>query len=210
MKTNMKTLTALLLSGSLMLSSVAGAGGIPTFDSLAVAQAIKQGFQMAQQIKNQVKQLDEMKRQAEALTTKTSYTNHISGGAKSALNDAWNDYYGEMVKKGTSAKDYDAKDSENARAKMLNTLSNSLKHSEKRINELNNLMRQINQSQDAKSAADLGNAINAMRAEIQQNQMQIDNAWKVYQIQKEQNGQRQLADYRCRSAAAANLKISGC
>lgn len=202
MKTNMKKIAVLVVSGCLMLSQPVMAGGIPTFDGAAVAQAIQQGIQMKTQIDNQISQLRELENQVKAMRG----WRDVGSVARSALDTAsgigseWSELYGKAKVTGNVTDDLSGKkySHENNLQQMLNTQKlniKSLEAAQDRIDKIIELGRQAQNTQDIKAAADFANRIAIEQGYIQAMQMKLDMAERIAnqqeKIQQHQYAQRQ-------------------
>ncbi|PSJ81217.1 type IV secretion system protein [Neisseria iguanae] len=209
-----RKLAAVLISGSLAVSLPVMAGGIPVFDGVAVAQAIQQGIQMAEQIQNQVKQIEQLKKQAQALTSRNNYGNMFNTQAREQLPNDWKDFYDALGKANNQdllkGKSYDPKAAANNLSKQFDLMLKAARDSEIRMDNLNKLMAEVNRTQDAKAAADLGNRIAVERAIISQNQTNLDTMWRMFEMQKENNRKQLRMAVRCSKAKRADIKVNDC
>lgn len=202
MKTNMKKIAVLVLSGCLMVSQPTMAGGIPVFDGAAVAQAIQQGIQMKTQIDNQISQLRELESQVKAI----SGIRDVGKVARSTVDTAvgigseWSELYGKAkvtanIKDDLNGKKYSH---ENNLMQILKTQQlniKSLEEAQNRMEKVLELGRQAQSTQDIKAAADFANRIAIEQAYIQSMQMKLDMAERIAnqqeKIQQQQYAQRQ-------------------
>lgn len=209
-----KLAVAVLLAGGIAISVPAVAGGIPTFDAAAVAQAMQQGLQMAEQIRNQVKQIEELKKQAESLTSKNNYGNMFKTSQQEELPAEWKDFYTSVGKTGgedmLKGKNYDPKAAEANMSKRFDLMLKAARDSEIRMKNLNNLMQEINRTKDAKAAADLGNRIAIERGIIAQNQTNLDTMWRMFEMQKQNDRKRLRMATRCANAKRAGVQVADC
>ena len=209
-----KLAVAVLLAGGIAISVPAVAGGIPTFDAAAVAQAMQQGLQMAEQIRNQVKQIEELKKQAESLTSKNNYGNMFKTSQQEELPAEWKDFYTSVGKTGgedmLKGKNYDPKAAEVNMSKRFDLMLKAARDSEIRMKNLNNLMQEINRTKDAKAAADLGNRIAIERGIIAQNQTNLDTMWRMFEMQKQNDRKRLRMATRCANAKRAGVQVADC
>lgn len=202
MKTHMKKIAIVVLSGSLMLSQPVMAGGIPTYDAAAVFQAIQQGVQLKQQIENQISQLRELENQVKAM----SGFRDVGKVARSALDTAtgigseWSELYGKAKVTANIQNDLNGKkySHENNLMQILQTQKlniKSLEEAQSRMDKIIDLGRQAQNTQDIKAAQDFANRIAIEQGYIQAMQMKLDMAERVAKqqekIQQQQYAQRQ-------------------
>ncbi len=202
MKTNMKKIAGLILSGCLMVSQPAIASGIPVFDVAAVGQAIQQGIQLKEQIDNQIAQLKELESQVKAM----SGWRDVGSVARSTLDTAvgigseWSELYGKAKVTGNVQADLNGKKyaHENTLMHILKTQQlniKSLEAAQERMEKVIELGRQAQRTQDIKAAADFANRIAVEQAYIQTMQMKLDMAERIAsqqeKIQQQQYSQRQ-------------------
>ena len=92
---------AAVLSAVLALGTTvpAVAGGILTYDGAAVAQAIKQGIQMKQQIDNQLDQIKQLKEQVKALTGSRNLGQIAKNDLLNQVPDEWKGIYRDIKDK---------------------------------------------------------------------------------------------------------------
>lgn len=209
-----RKLAASVISGSLAVSMPVMAGGIPVFDGAAVAQAINQGIQMKEQIDNQIEQITQLKNQVNALTSQNNYGNMLKTLAQEHLPNDWKDFYATLGKTNNQdllkGKSYDPKAAANNLSKQFDLMLKAAQDSEIRMDNLNKLMAEVNRTQDAKAAADLGNRIAVERAIISQNQTNLDTMWRMFEMQRKINGKQQRAAMACANAKRAGVTVSGC
>lgn len=214
MKTKMKKVAVVLLSGCLMVAQPLQASGIPVFDGAAVAQAIQQGIQMAEQINNQIKQIEQLKQQVEALKGGRNMGNLLRNQAYEQLPDEWKQVYTSAQKFNNkdllSEKGYNA-DADNERLiKQFDLTLRAIKDSELRMNNISALMDQINRTQDIKAAADLQNRIAAEQAVIQQNQTNLDMMARMMDLQEKIQVQKRTARDHCKLQNRINGTNKSC
>lgn len=206
-KTPMKTLCVAILTGMLVVanpifSQPAQAKGIPTFDFKGMLESIERGKQLAEQIRNQVRQLRELEAQVKAM----SGLRDVGKVARSALDTAtgigseWAELYGKAKVTGSIKDDLDGKkySHENNLQQILETQKLNIKSLEEAQHRMENLMdlgQQALQTKDVKAAADFANRIAIEQGYIQAMQMKLDVAERVAKqqekIQHQQYAQRQ-------------------
>lgn len=204
MKTNMKNIAVLLLSGCLMVSQPTMAAGIPVFDGAAVAQAIQQGIQMAQQIENQISQLKELENQVKAISGVRDVGKIVRSTLDTATNigSEWAELYGKTKVQGNIQEDLDGKkfSHENNLLHILKTQQlniKALEEAQDRINKIIELGRQAQQTQDIKAAADFANRIAIEQAYIQSMQVKLDMAERIARQQEHIQEQQYLQQQKC-------------
>lgn len=188
MKTNLTQIAAVVLSGCLICSN-ASAGGIPTFDVAAVGQAIQQGIQLKEQIDNQLDQIKQMKSQLEAIKGSRGMGNLARGAINYQLDmpSEWGDLHkltttqqSERLK----GKKYDAAQSENMLNQQLSQLSKFAAENQKRLDVIDGLINQINNTTDIKASSDLRNRLSAEQLKFQNQQTMLDQMARMYDLQE--------------------------
>ncbi|MDF7675959.1 type IV secretion system protein [Neisseriaceae bacterium ESL0693] len=213
-RTKCKKVTAVVLSAFIMISPVAMATGIPTFDGAAAANALQSLIQMKTQIDNQISQINELKSQVKALSGSRNL-GKILNSVKDQVPAEWQAIYGN----GAIATDYKDlikpktySNEEAAKALFANydmTLK-SFEDTKKRLDNIQALMNKINTTQDIKAAADLQSRISAEQAIIANNQTKLDMMAKMFDIQEKIIEQQQIQKDRCFIAAKYGRSLSGC
>ena len=187
-RTDKNKLPAALLLSACLAAFPAQAGGIPTIDGASLAQNIQRGLQMAEQIKNQEKQIKEMKKQVEAFKGGRNMGNLLRNAAQEQLPEEWKAVYNAAAKMNNkdllSSKGYKDGASADHMLKQFDLLMRAIKDSEIRMKNINALMDQIDSTQDIKAAADLQNRIAAEQAHIQQNQTNLDMMARMMDLQE--------------------------
>lgn len=200
-----------VLTVLMVCCSGAHAAGIPVFDASTFAQAVQSITQLKKQVENQVSQIKEQQKQFSA----------ISGGRNlgSILNDPklkqhlpgeWKDIY-DKVKKGeipginasaiTAAEGLSSTNAETQRYYDTLAANKAINMSayDKTLDRLNNiqdLMKRIDTSTDAKSSADLMARLAAEQAMIQNEQTRIDLMAKLQDAQLKIVQEKQMKDFR--------------
>ncbi len=202
MKTNMKKIAVLVVSGCLMLSQPVMAGGIPVFDGASVAQAIQQGIELKQQIDNQLDQLRELENQVKAMSGLRDVGKVVRStlDTTTGIGSEWAELYGQAKITANIQNDLNGKkySHENNLQHLLKTQQlniKSLEAAQDRIDKIIELGRQAQNTQDIKAAADFANRIAIEQGYIQAMQMKLDMAERVAKqqekIQQQQYAQRQ-------------------
>ena len=212
-----KLAVAVLLAGGIAISVPAVAGGIPTFDAAAVAQATQQFMQMLEQTQNQLKQLEQMKKQVEAMKGSRNMGKIARTEAQELLPDEWKDIYkaakkqaGKDNKDLLSGKNYDYNAQNDRLIKQFDMTMKAIKDSELRMKNIRALIDQVDRTQDVKAAADLQNRIAGEQAKIQQNQVNLDTMARLYEMQKEIDEVSFEQRNKCARAPKHGWKIDGC
>lgn len=215
MKTNMKKIAILVLSGCLMVSTPVMAQGIPTFDLKGMLESIERGKQLKTQIDNQIRQIRELENQVKAM----SGWRDVGSVTRSALDTAtgigseWSELYGKAkvttnIKDDLSGKKYSH---ENNLKHMLKTQKlniEALEAAQERIDKLLELGTQAKNTQDIKAAADFANRIAIEQGYIQAMQMKLDMAERVAQQQAKIQQQQYRSQQECmaRQIRSGNFK----
>lgn len=197
---------------SLFLANASFATGIPVFDASTFAQAVLTVQKMQTQIQNQLQQYQQMQQQYQALTGSRNLGDILNNPAlRQYLPANWQSTYDQIKNGNLSPAAQAILNAEklagglSGAQRYLNSLATnkamSLQAFQQTQNELNNLqslMRQINQTQDPKAAADLQNRIAAEQAIIQNQQAQLGLASQLQQAELELAKQQNLQDFRNR------------
>ncbi|WP_432786994.1 Type IV secretion system protein virB5 [Oligella sp. MSHR50489EDL] len=184
-----KTLVGIALCSS---SLTAFAQGIPTFDASAVAKQVQQLAQIKEQIENQieqiqnqVKQIEEAKNQVMAMTGSREMGNFLKDAISEAVPDDWKKLYDSTGIEFNNIADPKKLDI-NASLKNLSAIDkitkDSLLNSQKIMAEINKLTNEINNTKDIKAASDLQARINTQQLALQQQQMNLEQAYRAYEI----------------------------
>ncbi|AVL70618.1 hypothetical protein CEQ07_03750 [Oligella urethralis] len=184
-----KTLVGLALCSSYL---TAFAQGIPTFDASAVAKQVQQLAQIKEQIENQieqiqnqVKQIEEAKNQVMAMTGSREMGNFLKDAISEAVPDDWKKLYDSTGIEFNNIADPKKLDI-NASLKNLSAIDkitkDSLLNSQKIMAEINKLTNEINNTKDIKAASDLQARINTQQLALQQQQMNLEQAYRAYEI----------------------------
>lgn len=195
---------AVLSCAMLSLPAVSPASGIPVFDGAAAANALQSLVQMKQQIDNQIKQITELKSQVKALTGTRNLGNILKTEAYEQLPDEWKSVYSsvETLKKGNykdmlNSKNYNEAADKERLVQQFDLTLKAIKDSEVRMQNIQRLMNQIDQTQDMKAAADLQSRIALENAKIQQNQTNLDMMARYMEIQEKVQVQKRQARNSC-------------
>lgn len=229
-----KKAVTVLLAASLAFSSVTThASGIPVVDGAAAAQRaqnfVQQMAEMAKQLTEMKAQLDQARKQYQALTGSRGLGDIMNNPAlRSALPADWQKVYDNIQRggykglDGTAAAIADAagmlnkcQNLTNAQSKqsceaqavqsaqVKSDLQKAFDAAEQRLKQIEGLMGQINNATDPKAIADLQARIQSEQAKIQNEQTRI----QMYKMMQEEN-EKLLIQQRAeaRSNAARNFK----
>lgn len=236
MKFAKKTVIA-VLTASLAFSSVTSQAGIPVTD-IGAAQQRAQNFlqemaEMGKQLTEMKAQLDQAKKQYQALTGSRNLGDILNNPAiRSALPADWQKVYDNIQRggykglDGTAAAIADAagllnkchnltnEKSKNScesqavqTAQMKSDLNNAFKAAELRLQQIEGLMGKINSATDPKAIADLQARIQIEQAKIQNEQTRI----QMYKMMQEENEKlliQQRAEARSNAARNFNSRFS--
>lgn len=220
-----KIFVSLLLSAQV---SVTFAGGIPVFDASSVAQAIAS----VQELKNQVEQ---QKQLYSALNGNRGMGTLLNNPAlRNYLPDDWRQVYDTLNSgdvsglTGTAAQIrkanqiFDCAKVQNSQDKLFCNRSaglsaaqksfglNAYEQSTKRMDQIESLMKQINQTTDAKSIAELNARLQAENALIQNEQIKLQMFSELNRAEesllKQQQREQAMADAHRSPGTTFNLK----
>lgn len=220
-----KIFVSLLLTAQV---SVTFAGGIPVFDAASVMQAIAS----VQELKSQVEQ---QKQLYSALNGNRGMGTLLNNPAlRNYLPDDWKKVYDTLNSgninglTGTAAQIrkanqiFDCAKVQNAQDKLLCNRSaglaaaqksfglNAYEQSTKRMDQIESLMKQINQTSDAKSIAELNARLQAENALIQNEQIKLQMFSELSRAEenllKQQQREQAMADAHRAPGATFNLK----
>ena len=174
-------------------------------------------MQMLEQTQNQLKQLEQMKKQVEAMKGSRNMGKIARTEAQELLPDEWKDIYkaakkqaGKDNKDLLSGKNYDYNAQNDRLIKQFDMTMKAIKDSELRMKNIRALIDQVDRTQDVKAAADLQNRIAGEQAKIQQNQVNLDTMARLYEMQKEIDGRNFAQHNKCARAKKHDWKIDGC
>lgn len=196
-----KTILTTLLT---VISSTAFASGIPVVDAAALSQdAInfaKQMIEMKNQIENQVKQITELQNQVAAMTGSRNLANLARDTVDQTIPDSWKDIYNMKnvdVNSLKTGKGFDPDANVNALNSMVSQVDTLMQNTLRRQETIKKLMAEVDRTPDIKASADLQNRISAEQASLANNQMQVDQLYKAYELQKEVRDQKATAYQTC-------------
>lgn len=181
-------------------TNTAIAGGIPVIDTASIAKYIEQIATMKEQIENQVKQITELKNQVAAMTGSRNLANLARETVDQAIPDSWKDIYNMKnvdINSLKTGKGFDPDANVNALNSMVSQVDTLMQNTLKRQETIKRLMAEVDHTQDIKASADLQNRISAEQASLANNQMQVDQLYKAYELQKEVRDQKATAYQTC-------------
>ena len=184
--------------------TTAHASGIPVVDGANLAQNamnfIKQLAEMKTQIENQIKQITELKNQVAAMTGSRNLANLARETVDQAIPDSWKDIYnmkGIDLNSLKSGSGFDPDGGAKALASMVSQVEGIMQNTLQRQATIQRLMAEVDNTQDIKASADLQNRISAEQASLANNQMQVDQLYKAYELQKEVHVRKSAAYQTC-------------
>jgi P-type DNA transfer protein VirB5 len=232
MKLKMKV-GVLLVTVAMGFSSVVNAGGIPTFDAVQKATALKQLQEAVTTVQHLQSQIDQMKAQYKAITGSRNLGEILTNtGLKSALPADWQKVYSSIQSGGYKGLDGAAKaiadaahladrcktykagseqqkTCQTAAVQSAQTQSNimqALENAGNRLENLNQLARKINSATDPKAIQDLTARIGIEQAAIQNEQTRLQLFMKLADIQ-EKNAQQAARAARVKRAEELNSQF---
>lgn len=222
----MKTL---VFATVLAFSSVNGvhASGIPVYDGAQFANSVKQLVEMANQLANMKAQLKQAQQQYAALVGSRNFGAILNNPAlKNALPENWQNVHENIQKGGYKGLDGTAKALADAAklvdrcaylkneaakhsceaqavqsAQVKSDISKALEAAQKRLDQIEGLMNQINRTQDPKAIAELQARIAIEQAMIQNENTRL----QMYQIMSQAN-EKMLAEQQKAVRHEANQK----
>lgn len=213
----MKLKNIVLVLSSAFAVATANAGGIPVIDGAAIAQDaanfVKQIAEMKTQIENQVKQLTELKNQVSAMTGGRDMGNLAREAIGSNIPDSWQDIYNSVGNLNTERLQGGFVQGEDAGGllRMMSTVDQSFSDIKQRMARIEELTNKINTTTDIKASADLQSRITAEQTAISNQQVKLDQMYRMYQMEKELYEQKALMREECQMQAWGKGKTSqGC
>ena len=208
------TITAVSIGLLMGYTTPAPAGGIPVFDGASVAQAIQQGIKMKTQIDNQLKQLKELKDQIKALTRTRNLGEFAKNAALDQVPDEWKGIYDSVksldTKTLTGKGRYKSSNSVDALIDSYKTAAKAVQDSSDRFKVIEQLARKINETQDAKAAADLQNRISVEQSRIATTQVMLDMTMKMADQQEKIQAEQQRTIIKCQIKASSKAERKEC
>ena len=215
-----RRLLAAMVSGSLMLGAVApaGASGISVVDIVGNAQTaanfIKEMAEMANQLNTMKSQLEQQRQQFKALTGSRNSGNIFKDAALDQVPDEWKGIYGDIkdisYKNLSDSKRYQRGGGNDALVQQYANTKQAMDGVIKRVDALNGLMNQINQTQDMKAAADLQNRIAVEQAKIANIQIALDTADRIARQDEQIRSAQQKSIIQCQIRAKSRDEQKAC
>lgn len=212
----MKLKNIVLVLSSAFAVATANAGGIPVIDGAAIAQDaanfVKQIAEMKTQIENQVKQLTELKNQVSAMTGGRDMGN-LAREAIDNVPDSWKDIYNSVGNFNADRVKSGFVEGENTTGllRMMENADQSFNDIKQRMSRIEELTNKINTTTDIKASADLQARISAEQTAISNQQVKLDQMYRMYQMEKELHEQKVFMRERCQMEAWGKGKSSqGC
>ncbi len=209
----LKIVAALVLSGSFFYGPVQAAG-IPVFDGAGVAQAMQQVVHMKEQIDNQINQINQLKSQVKAMTGTRNLGNILQNTVKDQVPDEWNSIYNSSVtltqKNSVSSAKYNPSAGQDNLLKVFDLSQKTFKETKRRLENIDGLMRQIDQTQDMKAAADLQNRLAGEQAIIQNQQVKLDMMARTYALEQQLQSERGKSYAKCIAQHVRDRNFAAC
>lgn len=194
----------LFAATSTSYAQVNAAGGIPVTDGNTWQMVL----QAVEQVKNQVKQIEELQAQVTALTSVEGLKNAAKDVTLNNIPTEWKDIYKDIdgltqsdVDSILSLKNYDSTSGQKALANQVLHLEKAFQETTQRLTRLNGLQDRLRTATNVKEAADIQNQIATESAAITVAQTQLDNMHRTYEIQKEVYAEQQILNNYCANAA---------
>lgn len=181
-----------ILSVSPMFIASNATAGIPVIDAGSIAQALQQVIQLKTQIDNQISQIKQMEAEYKSITGSRNLGQLMNDPAlRNYLPQDYANIY-DAIKSGNSSKlsrslddiskkekGYAAQKNGSERYAMQNLINKAssiqaLEAQGMRLDNIQNLMKQINLANDPKAAQDLSNRLAAEQAMVQTEQVRIN------------------------------------
>ena len=214
-----KTVCSVLLAASLTsVPFMAIASGIPVVDGAAAAQRaqnfVQQMMEMAKQLAQMKQQYEQQVKQFKAMTGSRGLGNILKDTVKDQIPSEWSAIY-------DGAKNIDYKSVINGKAYQTDNADKLLVHNQqmiskvfadtkKQLENIEQLMNQINNTQDIKAATDLQNRIAVEQAKIANNQIKLDMFDRLYKQQQEIEQRRFAAREACMARHMRDRNYSAC
>lgn len=209
----LKIVAALMISGSFFYGP-AYAGGIPVFDGASVAQAMQQVVHMKEQIDNQINQINQLKSQVKAMTGTRNLGNILKNTVKDQVPDEWNSIYQSGVtltqKNSVSSAKYNPNAGQENLLRTYDMTVKAFEDTKKRLDNIDGLMRQIDQAQDMKAAADLQNRLAGEQAIIQNQQVKLDMMARTYALEQQMQTERGKSYAKCIAQHTRDRNFAAC
>ncbi len=213
-----KTVCSVLLATSLASVPFTVTAGIPVTDGAAAAQReknfAKEMLEMGKQLTEMKRQFEQQVKQFKAMTGSRNMGNLLKDTLKDQIPSEWSAIY-------DGAKNIDYKSVINGKAYQTDNADKLLVHNQqmiskvfadtkKQLENIEQLMNQINNTQDIKAATDLQNRIAVEQAKIANNQIKLDMFDRLYKQQQEIEQRRFAAREACMARHMRDRNYSAC
>lgn len=213
-----KTVCSVLLAASLTSVPFTVTAGIPVTDGVAAAQREKNFFQqmaeMAKQLMQLKQQYEQQVKQFKAMTGSRNMGNLLKDTVKDQIPSEWSAVYDGAknidYKSMINSKAYKADGADKLLVQNQEMLSKVFAETKKQLGNIENLMNQINTTQDIKAAADLQNRIAAEQAKIANNQTKLDMFDRLFKQQQVIEQRRYAARESCMVKHIRDGNYSAC
>ena len=211
---SMKPIASTVMAVCLMTSPLLTNAGIPVVDAGSIAQAITQVEKMTTQINNQIEQITQLKAQVKSLTGTRNLGKILSNTVKDQVPDEWKTIYDAAKSKDykvlINGKNYDPDAHKKQLVTQLDLVEKSFNGVKDRLTNIDKLMDEINNTQDAKAAADLQARIAAEQAQIQAGQTKLTMLKDMMVIQKQINAYQHQQVEACYAKNMKTRDYSSC
>lgn len=213
-----KTVCSVLLAASLASVPFTVTAGIPVTDGAATAQReknfAKEMLEMGKQLTEMKRQFEQQVKQFKAMTGSRNMGNLLKDTVKDQIPSEWSAIYNGAknidYKSMINSKAYKADGADKLLVQNQEMLSKVFAETKKQLGNIENLMNQINSTQDIKAAADLQNRIAVEQAKISNNQTKLDMFDRLYKQQQEIEQRRFAAREACMARHMRDRNYSAC
>lgn len=183
----MKRISAILLAG-VLATALPVQATVTVVDWRAIAESVARGKQLADQIKHQLAQLEELRQQIKAIKGSRNLGKIFAESVKN-IPDEWADLYTNKslsrdTAKVLSGKGYNQKTAEQQLVDYQNLIVKELEGTKARLRTIESLMDTINKTQDPKAIAELQSRIQSEQASIQHTQVQLDMLDRMFKMEE--------------------------
>lgn len=207
-----------MLATSLALVPFTAIAGIPVTDGAAAAQReknfAKEMLEMGKQLTEMKRQFEQQVKQFKAMTGSRNMGNLLKDTVKDQIPSEWSAIYNGAknidYKSMINSKAYKADGADKLLVQNQEKLSKVFAETKKQLGNIENLMNQINTTQDIKAAADLQNRIAAEQAKIANNQTKLDMFDRLYKQQQVIEQRRYAARESCMAKHIRDGNYSAC
>lgn len=213
-----KTVCSVLLAASLASVPFTVTAGIPVTDGAAAAQReknfAKEMLEMGKQLTEMKRQFEQQVKQFKAMTGSRNMGNLLKDTVKDQIPSEWSAVYEGAknidYKSMINSKAYKADGADKLLVQNQQMISKVFSETKKQLENIENLMNQINTTQDIKAAADLRNRIAAEQAKIANNQTKLDMFDRLYKQQQVIEQRRYAARESCMAKHIRDGNYSAC